>query len=347
MISILLTILKILGTILLVLLGIILVVLVLVLFVPVRYRLDAHRNLQEEAPVVAAVKATWLLGLISVFFSYPDAAYVNVKVFGITVYRSDKEPKPKKEKAVKKEKKAQDTTQDKDKDKDKDKVTEKEAKNPSDVTDKEKPVAEIKEQSGGSWDEIEEKGQAEEETAESAADNVTSEQESTDKESTADEQKEQEDKPALKRFFLKLWDKIKNIKYTIRQICDKIKHIVKNIRYYLKVIQSSTFKNAFSLCSGQLFALLKSISPKKVKGNLTIGTGDPASTGQVLAIYGMLYPILGNNISITPDFEQQIIEGKLFVKGRITAFKALKMALVIYFNKDVGRVIKLLKREAA
>ena len=326
MIGILLTILKIIGIILLVLLGIVLLLLLLVLFVPVRYRLDAHRDLNEEAPVVAAVKATWLLHLLGVHFTYPDAAYVNVKLLGISVYRSDKEPKPKKEKKSGKKQEGNSLEEEAGADK---------AENVQTLEKTETAVC--SENEGGCGDNISTgNGINSEET-----DGVTLKEPEKDRE----EEKQKEEKPTLKQFFLKLLDKIKNIKYTIRQICDKIKHIVKNIRYYLNVIQSDTFNSAFSLCSGQLFALLKSIMPRKVKGKLTVGTGDPASTGQILAIHGMLYPWLGNNISVTPDFDNQIIEGELLIKGRITVCRALKVALVIFFNKDVKRVIKLFKRE--
>ena len=324
MIGILLTILKIIGIILLVLLGIVLLLLLLVLFVPVRYRLDAHRDLKEEAPVVAAVKATWLLHLLGVCFTYPDAAYVNVKLFGISVYRSDKEPKPKKEKNTDSGQKESipageiQTT-----------AKEEPEQNVETVVSETKKPADEKKNDGNRQDSEEKEP----------------EQENKTENEREEENQNREEKPTWKQFFLKLLDKIKNIKYTIGQICDKIKHIVKNIRYYLDVIQSETFHRAFSLCSGQLLALLKSIRPRKVKGNLTVGTGDPASTGQILAIHGMLYPWLGNNISITPDFDNQIIEGELLIKGRITVFKALKAALVIFFDKDVKRLIKLFKRE--
>ena len=324
MLGILLTILKIIGIILLVLLGIVLVVFLLVLFVPIRYRLDAHRDLEEESPVVAGVKATWLLRLLGVHFTYPDAAYVNVKLLGISVYRSDKEPKPEKEKKTGGRKQNASTEDLAEADKEQ-------------TVKKTETVKDAKDE-GYTNDEI----KAGNDEAFQATDNSSEKEQETESE---EENANQDEKPTLKQFFLKLWEKIKNIKYTITQICDKIKHIVKNIKYYLKVIQSDTFNSAFSLCSAQLFALLKSIRPRKIKGNLTIGTGDPASTGQVLAIYGMLYPLLGNNISVTPDFDNQIIEGELLVKGKITIFKAVKVALVLFFNKDVRRVIKLFKRE--
>lgn len=319
MISILLTVLKIIGIIFLVLLGVLLMAVLLVLFVPVRYNLHAHRDLQEEAALVAKVKVTWLLHLISVCFFYPDAAYVRAKILGITIYRSDQEKKNRKKEKSGKEKDAQ----------------KKESAKSQEALKKEEN-SEKKENSG----QKESCGKEE---------NRGKKEDSGQKENSGQEkvigQQEEKERPSIKQFFMKLIQGLKNIKYTIRQICDKIKHIVRNIRYYLDVIQSETFQRAFLLCRKQVLSLLKSVLPKKIKGKLLIGTGDPASTGQVLAIYGMLYPLIGDNIVITPDFEQQIIEGELLIKGRITAGKLLKVAFVVFFNKDIRRVIKLLKRE--
>ncbi len=151
----------------------------------------------------------------------------------------------------------------------------------------------------------------------------------------------------LWEFLHKLLSLFQNIRYTIARICDKIKDIVNNIQYYLKILKSDTFRRAWSVCSGEALSLLRSILPGKVSGRLTIGTGDPAGTGQVFALYGILYPLAGSHIDVTPDFERRILEGELLVKGKITVFKAVKTAWRIYFNRDLRRLIKLLKREAA
>lgn len=148
-------------------------------------------------------------------------------------------------------------------------------------------------------------------------------------------------------FFGKLIEILRNIQYTIQKICDKIKKIVKNIRYYLKILQSDPFKRAFGVCSGEALSLLRSIFPYKVRGSFRIGTGDPASTAQIIGIQGILYPFIGDHITVIPDFECAVAEGDLFVKGKITLFRALKTAVRIYFNKDLRKVIRLLKKEAA
>ena len=42
-----------------------------------------------------------------------------------------------------------------------------------------------------------------------------------------------------------------------------------------------------------------------------------AMTGQVLAGLSMPYPFWGEHVSIIPDFEQKVLEGSLYIKGRI------------------------------
>lgn len=296
MISVLLSILKILGIILLILLGILLIFLLLVLFVPVRYRVSAERNIAKEQALHAQVKITWLFHILNMRYFYPEAAYLRVRVFFFTVFRSDREKKsPEKKKS----------------------------ETPS-------GASEIKEAEPSS-------GASEKKEAETAS-GTAGEKETDHKDKTEE---------SRKHFFKGLFSALKNIKYTIHKIYDKIKHILKNIEYYLKVIRSETFQRAFGVCSTQILALLNSIRPKKMKGNLVIGTGDPASTGQILAVYGMLYPVIGDHINVTPDFERQIVEGNLFIKGRITVWRLLKTAWKVYFNRDIRRVIKLLKREEA
>lgn len=311
MISVLLTVLKVLGILILSLLGIAILVLLLVLFVPVRYQVHAERKLERELPFEVKLKAAWLFHLLNVHFSYPEEAYIKVRIGCFTVFRSDR-------------------TKEKPKEKPEENSKEKE-------TLSEEESFEIKTRE-------EQEIQKDKEVKE----NKTAKEDGEVKEDEKKQESEkiEEEKPAWQNFFKKFLALLKNLRYTITQICDKIKKIVKNIKYYIEVISGTEFKNAFRICSSQAEVLFRHMCPQKIKGSLRIGTGDPASTGQVLAIYGMLYPFLGNQIMVTPDFEQQIIEGELLIKGRITLFRLIKCAWIVYFNKDLRRVINMLKREA-
>ena len=155
-----------------------------------------------------------------------------------------------------------------------------------------------------------------------------------------------DDRRTLLDFVRKLFSAIRNIKYTIRKIYDKINHIIHNIRYYIKILQTESFKRAFVLCREQLLRLMKIVLPRKVSGTFTIGMEDPAATGQILSIYGILYPLIGDSITVIPDFEKPVMEGSFRFKGKITAFTLIRIAAIIYFDKDLKRVICLFKKEA-
>lgn len=174
---------------------------------------------------------------------------------------------------------------------------------------------------------------------------TTSDQKISDEGNAADEDGG-DDRRTLLDFVRKLFSAIRNIKYTIRKIYDKINHIIHNIRYYIKILQTESFKRAFVLCREQLLRLMKMVLPRKVSGTFTIGMEDPAATGQILSIYGILYPLIGDSITVIPDFEKPVMEGSFRFKGKITAFTLIRIAAKIYFDKDLKRVICLFKKEA-
>ncbi len=315
MVTILLSALKIIGILLLCLLVLILALLLLVLFVPIRYKVKGYRRENDEAPVRIAVKVTWLLHILNMAFCYPEETFVRVRIFCFTVFSTEK--KEKKEGKKKTAKAA---------------VTEKAGQ--ADKTD------------NGNEAENADNAKKAPDTAEPAP--AKENEDDTQTQQTMREEPDQEpEEPTLSKFFKKLFELLKNIKYTIWQIYDKIKHIIKNIRYYIKIIESDAFSGAWNVCSKEVLSLLKSILPGKLSADFVIGTGDPAGTAKILSVYGILYPVTGDHIRITPEFERSVVEGDFFIKGKVTVIKLLKTAIKLYFNKDLRKVIRLFKKEAA
>jgi hypothetical protein len=117
--------------------------------------------------------------------------------------------------------------------------------------------------------------------------------------------------------------------------------------YYQEIVESDVFQNSLRLCKDELFRVLKRLRPQKMQADLIIGMDDPATTGQILAVWGMLYPFIGEHVHIVGDFEQTRIEGQAFIKGKITIFTLVRLVVRIYFNQDVKKLWKLLKKEAA
>lgn len=378
---VILTILKIIGIILLVVLGLILLILLLVLFVPIRYRIDASKDAEGEQQIHALVKVTWLLHLLNIRFLYPEEAYLRVRIACFTLFRSDQ---PAKE-AASDEKRAE-TKRKREKEKAaKDVKTSKASKedSKSSIQDEDTLLAtEDMEDSGEQSQSIDDEdwkrmdsdpakvdqkkeddlnkndfnNDPENQPENASHTEINSEsvevtEENGTEEAGADSEESTSKLELLREKILwciqKLWGLLKNIRYTIQSIYDKIRNIIHHIRYYYKIFRSDLFRRTWEKCSKEALQLLKSIAPRKVKGYLHIGMEDPATTGQILGYYGMLYPLIGGHIDVIPDFDQVILKGSLKIRGHITLFQAVRTACVIYFNKDLRKLIKLLKREVA
>lgn len=139
--------------------------------------------------------------------------------------------------------------------------------------------------------------------------------------------------------------KIQKCIYTIRTICDKIKKIAENISYYRDVLTANENRLFYRRVMNRLMKVLKSIRPRVLKADLRLGTGSPDTTGYLCGVYGMLLPVLGKHVAMTPDFEEAVYEGTFLAKGRITLFTILLQAGKIFFDKQLRVFLKELKRE--
>ena len=329
MLHILLLILKIIGIILGSLLGIILLCLILALFVPVRYRADARRTEGEgNPPVEVSAKITWLLHFINIRLEYSTEFRLRVRILLFTLFcLPEKQKKETKEKKKKKNRK-----------KSKDK---KDVKKEDNVESQEtvKNKAESKAEETFKTETVSEPENGETEKLRQV------EADTEETKSTAEKPPKIPINKRIVKGITKIYQILKKIWYTITGICDKIKKIRKNIEYYVNVLQSDTFRKSFSLCKEELISIFSSIRPRKFQADLIIGMDDPASTAKILSYYGMLYPFIGGNVNITPDFDEKRIEGFVKLKGKITLFTFIRAAVHIYFSKDIRKLLKLFKKE--
>jgi len=139
-----------------------------------------------------------------------------------------------------------------------------------------------------------------------------------------------------------LYDKINSIAVDTRS---KIKNIKDNIHYYHTIITSDLFERTFEKCKIRIFRLLKEILPKKGDIRLEVGFEEPYTTGEILAIAGMLYPITGKYVHVYGNFEEEVIRGGGYFKGRIFVFSFLKIAIFYLTSRDLKKLIRLLKKE--
>lgn len=133
---------------------------------------------------------------------------------------------------------------------------------------------------------------------------------------------------------------IEKVKCTIRNICDTIRNIKSEYDFYKGLWDEPKGKAAVKNVRNQAFHLLKKIKPSKIEGNVVMGTGDPASTGQMIGAIAAIYGFLPEKLNIVPDFEEKKFEGNLHVKGKLRLIHVAVIAIRLIADRNVRYVIK-------
>lgn len=349
MLNVILEILSILGILLLCLLGLAVLLFLLVLFFPVSYKLSGKKNAEE---MTLSAGASWLFGFLRVSFDHPEPGRILVKILPFTVFDSGKKAdgksrKPsfgsedKKQKTGKQQETGTERQQTADTGRDaatgagQSPAAEAGPKPARDMgraqnesqTDVSKAFAESEAGAGGEGEGSTETDRTLSEKAETAN-------------GSADSPKAEEAGDDTDPFILK---KFKKIKYTICSIYDKIKNIWENISYYIELLQEEETKLLFSHVICRLGKILKSIRPRRIRGQILFGTGSPDTTGYACGIYGMLSPFLGGGLAVEPDFTEAVLDGNIFISGHITLFTIIWNGLKILLDKNLRRFIKKIK----
>lgn len=315
------------GIALLCILILVVALLLALLFVPIRYYV---RGKLEANNTQGIAKAHWLFHIVTAYVRWEDKLQYGIKIFGCTIYGNQKkQQKPKRQKKQKKQ--VQQTK--------------------AHVVSEPKPCA------------VSEPEQKSREKQQDSQPDFMEEIRLVSKEEPSMEEIPLEKKES--GLLTVLWEKIKafckmllglfqkvlgipsKILEKLRNLKQKAENIKEIISAYQEFFQREDFKRAFALCKRQLLCVWKNIRPRKVKADIHFGFDDPAVTGQILAYLGMLYPLIGKDIAIRPDFEEVVCEGKLLIRGKITIFVLLRALWILYFDKDIKRLIRIWKKEDA
>lgn len=132
----------------------------------------------------------------------------------------------------------------------------------------------------------------------------------------------------------------KRVKDIYNKIADMLKSFTDMREKIFKEINDEGNKRAVSFVLGIVKKLLKHALPRKHRIYVRFGTGDPAATGEILGAAYAFGALLGLNLCIEPDFENKVIECDIPFKGHVSFIRVLIWALKLYFNKDVKRIIQ-------
>ncbi len=138
-------------------------------------------------------------------------------------------------------------------------------------------------------------------------------------------------------------EKNKHSEYTSDSVYDKIKAFRDKAAYYAALLQEEETKQLFSHTCFRCGKILKNIRPRRIRAELLFGTGEPDTTGYVLALYAIFSPMLGPKVCVTPDFTAAVLEGSLFAAGHVTGAALLFHACRILTDKKLRSFIDKMK----
>ena len=143
---------------------------------------------------------------------------------------------------------------------------------------------------------------------------------------------EREKKPrGIRQLFLWLQNVLKIVR--------KIKKKVHSVQDLVDILRSDAGKAFICIVKENVIHLWKQIHPRRMRGKVIFGTGDPCSTGELLGVLALFYAWYGNGVQIIPDFEQKRIEGNVSFRGRIRMITLICIAWRIIKNKDGRKLL--------
>ena len=343
--SILLTILKIIGITLLVLLAVVIVLLILLLFAPFCYRVQG--SFAEGKPAGKA-ELRYLFPLLRVSFSYEgDKKTGVIRLLGIKLFDFFALPKKK----AKKNKKGRQKRQ-KEKKKTGNRRKTSEITEP-DTQDQQRPAMQKTEQSAEQTERMEAVSSDSEENKTSeitARETGTADIGTINTATTADSQEKQSLWQKIKLWICKIKEWAKKLQRTISGLYHKTISLRQKwesgkaiLSYYAETLKKEETKSALRLAKNTLKKLWKSVGPRKGRLRVHFGTGDPGSCGEICAFLGMVYPFIGNYVMIEPEMEQAVFDCDVWFRGHITVFALLKAGWVVLFNPEIKYLKEVMK----
>ena len=326
MLHIIIFILKIIGILLLVILGLILLLVSSVLFVPITYKVRAER---KDGVIQVRAVAGWMFRLLSVHYrlhtSQEPMQLLQGRILGIPVW---KPLEPKKEKPKKAEKKSK----------------EKQSKPKQMVAKQLEQKAEVK-----SSDKAKERLKKDLTPGTAVASVPQPEPEVSRQEQPQD--KQAQTKPPRQSI-------LKKLLYAIRRIYGKITAIgrglfslvVKLLHMPEKASETiGTLTDFWNLEENvkaresiwrELKFLWKHSRPRKADLTLHFGFEDPSWTGQCMGVLSILNVWYPGRIFLKPEFEQEIFEGTLYIKGHMMLAVPLLSIFRLWRDENVMKMYR-------
>jgi len=318
MLTIFLTILKIIGILLLVVIGLLILGILAILFVPLRY--DGKISYNEKNQCVAT-QITWLFRLICIEGGYQEKVYARARLLWFTLWKW---------KADEKENDKEDHLESADySEEELDRLLEERSQ-------KEESKEETKEETKEA--KVIEEKLDEPDAEENLTEVQPTEIELTEAEPTEIESKEVESKEAESK-------EKKPKKIQFQQIGKRTKEIKEKIKHIKEMAGDQRIHRAILLLIDGAWKMARHSLPRKIKGRAKFGFEDPSTTGQILTYVSLLYPCYAKSVELVPMFTEKVIDLDLYFRGRVRLFSLIWICVKIWFDRNFRYLYKKVRKK--
>lgn len=106
----------------------------------------------------------------------------------------------------------------------------------------------------------------------------------------------------------------------------------------LDFINEPSVRRLLSRFQKSICHIFRHLRPSRLQIQARVGTDDPALTGKIMELAAVLYAFYQENIQITADFDEKVLEAGFFVKGWLVPgyliIKLLGMALRLFLSRE-------------
>lgn len=323
MLTIFLTILKILGILLLVVIGLLILGILAILFVPLRY--DGKISYNDKNQCVAT-QITWLFRLICIEGGYQEKVYARARLLWFTLWKW---------KADEKENDKEDHLESADySEEELDRLLEERSQ-------KEESKEETKEETKEA--KVIEEKLDEPDAEENLTEVQPTEIEPKEVELNEAKSKEAESNEAESKEAESTEKKPKKIQF--QQIGKRIKEIKEKIKHIKEMASDQRIHRAVLLLIDGAWKIVRHSLPRKIKGRAKFGFEDPSTTGQILTYVSLLYPCYAKSVELVPMFTEKVIDLDLYFRGRVRLFSLIWICVKIWFDRNFRYLYKKVKKK--
>ncbi|MBR4767650.1 MAG: DUF2953 domain-containing protein [Lachnospiraceae bacterium] len=125
---------------------------------------------------------------------------------------------------------------------------------------------------------------------------------------------------------------------------ERFEKLKRNLTVLKGMADDERITDALSFLFSELKRFLKHLAPKKLSGHLEYGLSSPYDTAILLSVFATSLPVHKNRVEITPDFDREILDADVKIKGRIFVVVVVSIALGVLFNKNVRYLMRTYKK---